>query len=199
MHIRDESNGRITRRQRETLNGHRSGVIYLTGLSGAGKTTLAASLEQRLHTLGVRTCMLDGDELRTGLTRGLGFSRADRAENVRRAAEAARLMVDAGLVVISALISPFACEREAARSRFEPAEFMEVFVDAPLAVCEERDPKGLYKRARRGELPGFTGIDSPYEIPACADLRIDTTRTGVQEGAALVLAAMRRWGFFSPP
>lgn len=188
---------RVTRRQREALNGHRAGVVYLTGLSGAGKSTLAALLEQRLHLLGMRTYVLDGDELRAGLCRGLGFSDADRIENVRRVTETARLMVDAGLLVITALISPFRAERDAARARFTPGEFMEVFVDAPLSVCEARDPKGLYKRARRGEIVGFTGIDSRYEAPLRADLHIDSARLTPHEATSVLLAGMADVGLLA--
>lgn len=190
------ANHRITREQREALNGHRGGVVYMTGLSGAGKSTLATLAEQRLHAMGIRTYVLDGDELRQGLGSDLGFSDADRVENVRRATEVARLMVDAGLVVVSALISPFSAEREAARARFAPGEFMEVFVDAPLDVCEQRDPKGLYKRARRGELRGFTGIDSRYELPLHADLRVDSMALGPDEAASLLLERMAEFGIF---
>lgn len=185
---------RISRQQREALNGHRGGVVYLTGLSGAGKSTLAALVERHLHSMGMRTCVLDGDELRSGLGKDLGFSDADRIENVRRVTEVARLMVDAGLLAIVALISPFRAEREAARARFTPGEFMEVFVDAPLAVCEERDPKGLYRRARRGEIIGFTGIDSRYEPPPRPDFRVDSMRLTPQEAAAALLAAMVDFG-----
>lgn len=166
----------------------RPGVVYLTGLSGAGKSTLARLLQQRLQAQGIGCYVLDGDELRTGLCAGLGFSDADRIENMRRVAEVARLMVDAGLVVITALISPFRAAREAARARFAPGAFFEVFVDAPLAVCEARDPKGLYRRARRGEIPGFTGIDSPYEPPLAPDICIDAAQSTPQAAAdALVL------------
>jgi adenylyl-sulfate kinase len=186
---------RISRHQREALNGHRGGVVYLTGLSGAGKSTLAALVECRLHEQGLRTYVLDGDELRTGLCKDLGFSDADRIENVRRVTETARLMVDAGLVVITALISPFRAERDAARARFAPGEFIEVFVDAPLAVCEARDPKGLYRRARRGEIPGFTGIDSRYEPPLHSEFRIDSARLAPHEAAAALLAGMASLGF----
>lgn len=187
---------RVSRQQRESLNGHRGAVVYMTGLSGAGKSTLATMVEQHLHAQGMRTYVLDGDELRQGLTRDLGFSDADRVENVRRVAEVARLMVDAGLIVITALISPFAADRQAARTLFAPSEFMEVFVDAPLAVCEERDPKGLYKRARRGELKRFTGIDSRYEPPSFADLHVDSARLTPQESCTALLAGMAEFGFF---
>jgi adenylyl-sulfate kinase len=166
----------------------------MTGLSGAGKSTIAALLEYRLHSLDVRTCVLDGDVLRGGISRDLGFSDADRIENVRRVTEVARLMMDAGLVVIAALISPFRAERQAARDRFAPGEFMEVFVDAPLAVCEQRDPKGLYKRARRGEIPEFTGIDSRYEPPVHPDLHVDSASSTPQQAAAALLAAMIKFG-----
>ncbi|ARN19850.1 adenylyl-sulfate kinase [Piscinibacter gummiphilus] len=190
------SAARVTRAQRERLNGHRGGVVYMTGLSGAGKSTLAASAERLLHDLGLHTSVIDGDDLRGGLCSDLGFSDADRIENMRRATEVARLLVDAGLVVLSAMISPFRGEREAARRRFPAGDFLEVFVDAPLAVCEARDPKGLYARARRGDLPGFTGIDSRYEPPSRPELRIDTARQTVDEGLSALLAAMHRAGFF---
>jgi adenylyl-sulfate kinase len=186
---------RVSRRQREAVNGHRSGVVYMTGLSGAGKSTLAALVEARLHAQGLHTYVLDGDDLRTGLCSDLGFSDADRVENVRRVTEIARLMVDAGLVVITALISPFRAERDAARARFAPGEFIEVFVDAPLAVCEARDPKGLYRRARRGEIRRFTGIDSAYEPPLAADLRLDSAQLSPEEAAEALLACLARRGF----
>lgn len=187
---------RITRAHRERLNGHRGGVVYMTGLSGAGKSTLATAVERELHALGLRTCVLDGDVLRAGLCSDLGFTDADRVENMRRATELARLLVDAGLLVVTAMISPFRHERDIARSRFKPGDFMEVFIDAPLDVCEARDPKGLYAKARRGEIPGFTGIDSPYEPPASPDLHIDTARLTTDQAAAVLLAGMRRSGFF---
>lgn len=189
---------RVTRQQREALNGHRGGVVYMTGLSGAGKSTIAGLLEQRLHALDVRTYVLDGDVLRTGVSRDLGFSDADRIENVRRVSEVARLMVDAGLVVVVALISPFRVERQEARARFNAGEFMEVFIDAPLAVCEQRDPKGLYKRARRGEIPAFTGIDSRYEPPLIPDSRIDSVLLTPQQAVATLLAAMIDFGIVKP-
>lgn len=155
----------ITRQDRERLNGHPGKVIWLTGLSGAGKSTLANSLEKHLFALGRRTYILDGDNIRQGLNRDLGFTEADRVENIRRVAEVARLMMDAGLIVITAFISPFRAERQMARELIGAGNFIEVFVDTPLEVCEERDPKGLYKKARSGRLPNMTGIDSPYEPP----------------------------------
>ena len=184
----------VTRRQREALNGHRGGVVYLTGLSGAGKSTLAVLTEHRLLQRRFRACVLDGDDLRSGLCRDLGFSNEDRVENMRRVTEIARLMVDAGLLVITALISPFRAERAAARARFAPGEFIEVFVDAPLSVCEARDPKGLYKRARRGDIPNFTGIDSAYESPLEPELRIDSARLSSDEAADVLLEQLMRSG-----
>jgi len=184
----------VRRAEREALNRHRSGVVFLTGLSGAGKTTLATLLDKRLHALGLRSYVLDGDDLRGGLCKELGFTAADRAENLRRATEVSRLMVDAGLLVVCALIAPFGAEREAARARFLPGDFMEVFVDTPLAVCEARDPKGLYRRARRGELRGLTGIDSPYERPVRPDLRIETTRWAPEETLEELVRGIRAFG-----
>ncbi len=163
-------------------------VFWLTGLSGAGKSTIAQATRQRLKALGHASTVLDGDELRRGLTRDLGFSAADRAESVRRAAEVARLMSDAGLVVIVALISPFRADRDQARALFAPGHFVEVHVDTPLAVAEARDPKGLYRRARQGELRDFTGIDSPYEAPLAAEIVIRTELTSADEAARRLCA-----------
>jgi len=166
-------------------------VLWLTGLSGAGKSTIADRLEQEIQRLGKHTYLLDGDNLRHGLNSDLGFGLEDRAENVRRAAETAKLMVDAGLIVIVALISPLRAQRDAARALVAEREFIEIFVDAPLEVCEARDPKGLYAKARRGELPDFTGIDSPYEAPREPELRVDTDRLSVDEAVAEILAWLR--------
>lgn len=149
--------------------------IWFTGLSGAGKSTLANALEVRLFEQGCHTYLLDGDNVRHGLCRDLGFADADRVENIRRVAEVAKLMVDAGLIVMVSFISPFAADRNMARGLFEPSEFVEVFVDAPLATCEQRDLKGLYAKARRGDLKDFTGIDSPYEPPQTPEVRLDTS------------------------
>lgn len=163
----------ISRQDRERLNGQKGKVIWLTGLSGAGKSTLANALDEALYRQGKRAYILDGDNIRHGLNKDLGFTQADRVENIRRVAEVAKLMLDAGLIVITAFISPFRSEREIARALIGNDRFMEVFLDTPLEVCELRDPKGLYRKARSGKLPNMTGIDSPYEAPQQPDVRID--------------------------
>ena len=159
----------IVREDRERLNGHQGKVVWFTGLSGSGKSTIANALEKALHAQGKRTYILDGDNIRQGLNKDLGFTDADRVENIRRVAEVAKLMMDAGLIVLTAFISPFRAERQMARERIGDDNFIEVFVDTPLEVCEERDPKGLYKKARSGQLPNMTGINSPYEAPEHPD------------------------------
>jgi len=179
---------------RSEAKGQRPCVLWLTGLSGAGKSTIANLVERQLHAAGCHTYLLDGDNLRHGLNQDLGFTAADRVENIRRTAEVAKLMVDAGLVVIVALISPFAHEREMARSLVEEGEFVEIFVDAPIEVAEQRDPKGLYKKARRGELRNFTGIDAPYERPEAPDLRLDTATLSPEQAADAILALLARNG-----
>ena len=161
--------------------------LWFTGLSGAGKSTIANLLEQQLFASGRHTYVLDGDRLREGLNRDLGFSAVDRVENMRRAMEVARLFVDAGLVVIVACISPYRAERALARSRFAPHEFVETYIDASLEACERRDPKGLYARARRGELVNFTGIDSEYEPPEAPELRLDTVAQNPDECVSRIL------------
>jgi len=173
----------IDRPAREKLAGHRGRVVWLTGLSGAGKSTIASAAEQLLHDQGLRTYILDGDNVRHGLSKDLGFTVADRVENIRRIAEVAKLMVDAGIIVLTAFISPFRAERDMAKSLFMPDDFLEIFVDTPLTVAEARDPKGLYKKARRGELPNFTGIDSDYEPPLQPDLRLNTDDRSVEDCA----------------
>lgn len=161
--------------------------LWLTGLPGAGKSTIASLLEKQLFASGRHTYVLDGDKIRQGLNRDLGFSEAERVENIRRAMEVARLFVDAGLVVIVAFISPHRAERNHARSRFEPEEFVEIHIDAPLEECERRDPKGLYAQARRGELVNFTGIDSDYEPPVAPEIRLDTVAKSPDECVDLIL------------
>lgn len=166
----------IGRAQREALNGHPGKVIWFTGLSGSGKSTIANALEQHLHAEGKRTYVLDGDNVRHGLNKDLGFTEADRVENIRRVAEVARLMMDAGVIVMTAFISPFRREREMARELIGAENFIEVYVSTPLAICEQRDVKGLYRKARSGQLPNMTGIDSPYEPPEQAELEIDASQ-----------------------
>ena len=171
----------ITREDRERLNGHKGKVIWFTGLSGSGKSTLANALEKELHAQGKRTYTLDGDNIRQGLNKDLGFTDADRVENIRRVAEVAKLMMDAGLIVMTAFISPFRAEREMARELIGADNFIEVFVDTPLEVCEERDPKGLYKKARIGQLPNMTGINSPYEAPLSPDCVLSHGNQSLEE------------------
>ena len=177
----------VDRQARWRLLGHQGKVVWFTGLSGSGKSTIANALEQRLHERGVLTYILDGDNVRQGLNRDLGFTDADRVENIRRTAEVAKLMLDAGAMVITAFISPFRSERDMARELFDPGEFIEVFLDVPLAVVEQRDPKGLYQKVRRGELPHFTGIDSPYEPPQAAELTLKTDVLSVDDSVARIL------------
>lgn len=178
----------VSREARARLMGQRPMVVWFTGLSGAGKSTIANLADERLHALGRRTALLDGDNLRHGLCRDLGFTEADRSENLRRAAEVARLMSDSGLIVLVATISPFRAERAAARALMPPGEFLEVFVDTPLAVAERRDVKGLYARARAGALRNFTGIDSPYEPPEAPEIHVDTLATSAEAAADLIVA-----------
>jgi bifunctional enzyme CysN/CysC len=164
----------IDKTARRNLNNHTSKVIWFTGLSGSGKSTIANALEKKLHVKGIRTFILDGDNIRHGLNKDLGFTNADRIENIRRISEVARLLVDAGIVTITSFISPFRKERQMARELFDDSEFVEIFVDTPLDIAESRDPKGLYKKARKGEIPNFTGIDSPYEVPDNPDIIVKT-------------------------
>ena len=178
----------IDKRARSLRKGQKACVLWFTGLSGSGKSTIADLVEQQLYARGLHTYALDGDNVRHGLNRDLGFTDEDRVENIRRVAEVAKLMIDAGLIVLVSFISPFRAERRMARSLLEAGEFIEIFVDAPLAVAEERDPKGLYRKARRGELKNFTGIDSPYEFPEHAEIRLDTTVTTPQSAAQQVIA-----------
>ena len=178
----------VSKVSRAALKRQRGQVVWLTGLSGAGKSTIANLVEKRLHALGRHTYLLDGDNVRHGLNKDLGFTEEDRVENIRRVAEVAKLMVDAGLIVLTAFISPFRAERQLARDLLEPGEFIEVFVDTPLAVAEARDVKGLYKKARSGQLKNFTGVDSPYEAPVSPELRIDTTAIDPVEAAERIVA-----------
>lgn len=181
----------MDRNLRSYIKGQRPCVVWLTGLSGAGKSTIANLLDRQLVDMGRHTYMLDGDNVRCGLCRDLGFSEADRAENIRRVAEVAKLMVDAGLIVIAAFISPFRADRAAARSLLTDGEFIEVHISTPIEVAERRDPKGLYAKARQGELKNFTGIDSPYEAPMAAELVIDTTAVEPDAAAGAVMQLLK--------
>jgi bifunctional enzyme CysN/CysC len=189
----------IHKQARSLQKGQRACVLWFTGLSGAGKSTIANLVEKQLYARGLHTYLLDGDNVRHGLNRDLGFTDEDRVENIRRVAEIAKLMVDAGLIVIVSFISPFRSERQMARALVEDGEFIEVFVDTPLAVAEARDPKGLYGKARRGELKNFTGIDSPYEMPEHPEIRVDTTATTAEGAAEQIIALLEERGAIARP
>jgi bifunctional enzyme CysN/CysC len=188
----------VNKTARASLKGQRACVLWFTGLSGAGKSTVANLVEKRLHALGRHTYTLDGDNVRHGLNKDLGFTDADRVENIRRVAEVSRLMVDAGLIVLVSFISPFRSERRLARELMQPGEFLEVFVDTPLAEAEKRDVKGLYKKARRGELKNFTGIDSPYEPPEHPEIHLRTVLQSPEEAAEEILKTLRDGGMLYP-
>ncbi len=190
-------NATVTRARRERLNGHRGAAIWFTGLSGSGKSTLAHTVEEELHRMGCRTFVFDGDNVRHGLCADLGFSREDRSENIRRIAEMVRLFVDAGVIALTAFISPFRADREQVRQRVSPEDFIEVYCRCSVDVCEQRDVKGLYRRARAGEIPEFTGISSPYEEPERADLVLDTGTQALEECKANLLALLHRRGIIS--
>jgi bifunctional enzyme CysN/CysC len=180
----------VSREAHAQQKGQKACVVWLTGLSGSGKSTIANLVEKRLFGLGRHSFLLDGDNVRHGLGRDLGFTEADRIENIRRVGEVAKLMADAGLIVVTAFISPFAAERAMVRRMLPEGEFLEVFVDTPLAEAERRDPKGLYAKARAGTLRNFTGIDSPYEAPEAPDLRIDTVSTSAEQAAERIVALL---------
>jgi bifunctional enzyme CysN/CysC len=182
----------VTKASRARLNGQQPVLLWFTGLSGAGKSTIANSLERKLHALGKRTFVLDGDNVRHGLNRDLGFTEADRVENIRRVAEVGKLFVEAGVITIVSFISPFRAEREMARGLMGANEFVEIFVDTPLETCEQRDPKGLYRKARRGELRNFTGLDSPYEKPETPELILDALNERAEDLADCVIAFLQR-------
>lgn len=177
----------ITRRDRHLHNNHKSSIIWFTGLSGSGKSTIANAVELELFDLGVSSYLLDGDNLRHGLNSDLGFTDEERVENIRRTAEIAKLFIDSGLFAITALISPFRKERDAARKLVSSDDFIEVYVKCPLAICESRDPKGLYKKARAGEIPAFTGIDSPYEEPVHPEIILETDRYSIAGCVKIVI------------
>ena len=184
----------IDKAARAAQKGHQPALLWFTGLSGSGKSTLAGALEVELIQRGIHTYLLDGDNVRHGLCSDLGFAPADRQENLRRVGEVAKLMVDAGLVVLAAFVSPYQAERDAIRARFAEGEFIEVFVDTPLAECEQRDPKGLYKKARAGEIKHFTGIDDPYEAPLQPEIHLVNDKLPIAEGVVRLLTALRQHG-----
>lgn len=181
----------IERSNHTDLKGHRSLLLWFTGMSGAGKSSIANRVQAGLHRRRLHTCLLDGDQLRQGLSADLGFTDADRKENIRRTAHAGKLMVDAGLITLVCLISPFECERRMARALFAPEDFIEIFIDAPLHVLEQRDPKGLYAKARQGVIKNFTGIDSPYERPVSPDIMIDSAACSIEQAAQTVEAFLQ--------
>lgn len=187
----------VTKADRQQLNGHKSGVLWFTGLSGSGKSTLANAVDLRLYELKVRSYVLDGDNIRHGLNKSLGFHKADRIENIRRIGEVAKLFADSGQIVSTAFISPFRADREQARNLLSEGAFIEIFVDCPFEICEQRDPKGLYRKARRGEIRDFTGIDSPYEAPINPEITIETYRYTIDEAADIVIGYLREREFIT--
>ena len=184
----------ITRDHRAELKKQKPIVLWMTGLSGSGKSAIANAVELKLTRVNRHTFLLDGDNVRHGLNKDLGFTEADRIENIRRVGEVAKLMTDAGLIVITAFISPFKSEREMVRNMMEDGEFIEVFIDAPLSAVEKRDVKGLYAKARTGQLANFTGIDSPYEAPENPEIHIDTTQTTIDEAAQVIFETIMKFG-----
>jgi adenylylsulfate kinase len=180
--------GAVTREDRERLNGHRGCTVWLTGLSGSGKSTIAVELEKRLWERGARGYILDGDNIRHGLNKNLGFSPADRTENIRRIGEVAKLFTEAGIVTLTAFISPYRADRDQVREIMQKGDFIEVHVDCPVEVCEQRDVKGLYKKARAGQIPEFTGVSAPYEEPLEPELTIRTATQDVDASARQILA-----------
>ncbi len=179
--------GAVTREDREQMNGHKGCTVWLTGLSGSGKSTIAVDLEKRLWERGVRAYILDGDNIRHGLNKNLGFSPADRTENIRRIGEVAKLFTEAGVVTVTAFISPYRADRDQVRAIMRAGDFLEVHVDCPVEICEQRDVKGLYKKARAGEIKEFTGISAPYEAPERPELTIHTARQSVGESVSQIL------------
>ena len=189
--------GAVTRADREKMNGHKACTVWLTGLSGSGKSTIAVDLEKRLWERGVRAYILDGDNIRHGLNKNLGFSPADRTENIRRIGEVAKLFTEAGVVALTAFISPYRADRDQVRAIMAAGDFVEVHVDCPVEVCEQRDVKGLYKKARAGEIKEFTGISAPYEAPAKPELTINTAGQSVEASANQILAYLEQQGIIA--
>ncbi|MCA8994380.1 MAG: adenylyl-sulfate kinase [Planctomycetaceae bacterium] len=188
---------RVSSEDREALKGHKGCVLWFTGLSGAGKSTVANTVDHKLHAIGKHTYLLDGDNIRMGLNKNLGFSAEDRTENIRRIGEVAKLFADAGLITSTAFISPYKADRDLVRALLPEGEFIEIMVEASLETCEARDPKGLYKKARAGEIKGFTGIDAPYEAPENPELVLDSNTKGIDDLADEVIAYLQAKGFLS--
>lgn len=188
--------GDITRDHRQKLLGHKGATLWFTGLSGSGKSTVAVELEGRLNEMGILAYRLDGDNVRLGINKNLGFSAEDRTENIRRIGEVAKLFADCGVIALSSFISPYAADRDGVRALHEASgmDFIEVFVDCPLSEAEDRDPKGLYKKARAGEIKNFTGIDDPYEAPAKPEVHLRSDQMSVTEEVDVILAALRERG-----
>ncbi len=185
----------VTSAERQKLKGHKGAVLWFTGLSACGKSTIANTVDHLLHSQGKHTYLLDGDNIRMGLNKNLKFSAEDRAENIRRIGEVAKLFSDAGLITLTAFISPYRRDRDAVRALLKPGEFVEIFVDASLETCEKRDPKGLYKKARAGEIKGFTGIDDPYEAPEKPELVLDSNNKGIDDLAREVVQYLEKNGY----
>lgn len=185
----------VTKEKRKTLLNQKPCILWFTGLSGSGKSTVANAVEQELFIRGVKTYLLDGDNVRHGLNKDLGFSELDRIENIRRIGEVSKLFVDSGTVVLTAFISPFKADRQIARSLVKYDEFIEVFINTPLEVCEQRDPKGLYEKARNGDIKNFTGIDSPYEKPDSANIEIKNNELSVQECTNKIIVYLIKYGY----
>lgn len=188
---------RVSSADRKKMKGQRSCVLWFTGLSGAGKSTVANTVDHKLAELGKHTYLLDGDNIRMGLNKNLGFSAEDRAENIRRIGEVAKLFADAGIITLTAFISPYRADRDAVRALLQAGEFVEVYVNASLETCEARDPKGLYKKARAGEIKGFTGIDDPYEAPENAEIVLNADSKGIDELADEVVAYLQNNGYLA--
>lgn len=188
----------VSHSDRVVANGHRPVALWFTGLSGSGKSTVANAVDTMLHERGCKTYVLDGDNIRHGLNGDLSFSDTDRVENIRRIGEVAKLFVDAGLIVSTAFISPFIADRELVRTLLGNGQFIEVFIDTPVAICEQRDPKGLYKKARAGEIKNFTGIDSSYEVPSNPEVHIETALYSIEECAFKVIQYLEQNGYFGP-
>ena len=186
--------GAVTRADREKLDGHRGCTVWLTGLSGSGKSTIAVEIEKRLWDRGIRAFILDGDNVRHGLNKNLGFSPEDRTENIRRIGEVAKLFTEAGMVAITAFISPYRADRDQVRAIMQPGDFVEVLVDCPIEVCEQRDVKGLYQKARAGQIKEFTGISAPYEPPLRPELTIRTAAQSVEDSATQIVAHLEAQG-----